>query len=76
MAFETLTEPSYDEPEELDIPVKVIIVDKVKTEDPEYEVKLLRSKMKISKYGCNHDEWSKRVKNWKNNHSRMFAIVL
>ena len=47
MVFETLTEPSYDEPEELDIPVKVIIVDKVKTEDPEYEVKLLRYKMQI-----------------------------
>jgi len=32
--------------------------------------------MQISKYGCELDEWSKNVKNWKNNCSLMFAIVL
>ena len=32
--------------------------------------------MQISVYTRNHDEWSKKVKNWKNNRSRMFAIVL
>ena len=41
MAFETLTEPSYDEPKEPDIPVKVIVDGETKTEDPEYEVKLM-----------------------------------
>eukprot|EP00957_Ditylum_brightwellii_P057019 4321032-Ditylum_brightwellii.AAC.1 len=32
--------------------------------------------MQISKYGCEIDEWSKSVKNWKNNRTCMFAIVL
>eukprot|EP00957_Ditylum_brightwellii_P149631 11393538-Ditylum_brightwellii.AAC.1 len=32
--------------------------------------------MQISKYGCELDEWLKNVKNWKNNRSCMFAIVL
>eukprot|EP00957_Ditylum_brightwellii_P087862 6690941-Ditylum_brightwellii.AAC.1 len=32
--------------------------------------------MQISKYGREIDKWSKNVKNWKNNHSCMFAIVL
>ena len=32
--------------------------------------------MQLSMYTRNHDEWSKNVKNWKNNHYRMFAIVL
>ena len=78
MAFETLTEPLYLEPMEPDIPAKFVIGadDKSTKEDPEYEVKLLRYKMQISKYGRDLDEWSKNVKNLKNNHSRMFAIVL
>ena len=51
MAFETLTEPSYLEPREPDIPVKYIIdADDVSTQGPEYEVKLMRYKMQISKY--------------------------
>ena len=32
--------------------------------------------MQLSMYTRNQDEWSKNVKNWKNNRSRMFAIVL
>eukprot|EP00957_Ditylum_brightwellii_P148491 11305712-Ditylum_brightwellii.AAC.1 len=32
--------------------------------------------MQISKYGCEIDEWSKNVKNWKNNCSHMFAVIL
>ena len=77
MAFETLTEPSYLEPRELDIPVRFILgVNDVSTQDPEYKVKSMRYKMKISKYGRELDNWSKNVKNWKNNRSCMFAIVL
>eukprot|EP00957_Ditylum_brightwellii_P054402 4121914-Ditylum_brightwellii.AAC.1 len=49
MAFETLTEPTYLDPQEPDIPVKFII---------------------------DTDDWSKNVKNWKNNCSCMFASVL
>ena len=32
--------------------------------------------MQIRMYTRNHDEWSKNIKNWKNNRSCMFAIVL
>ena len=32
--------------------------------------------MQISKYGRELDKWSKNVKNWKNNGSHMFTIVL
>eukprot|EP00957_Ditylum_brightwellii_P131982 10063342-Ditylum_brightwellii.AAC.1 len=32
--------------------------------------------MQISKYGHEIDEWSKNVKNWKNNRSCIFAIIL
>ena len=65
MAFETLTEPSYLERREPDIPAKFITNadgGNKKEEDPEYEVKLLRYKMQISKYGRDLDEWSKNVK--------------
>ena len=43
MAFDTLTEqePSYDEPEEPEFPLKMMNVDDKKVEDPEYEVKLI-----------------------------------
>ena len=59
MAFETLTEPSYLEPCEPDITVKFIVgMDDVSTQDPEYEVKLMRYKMQILKYGRELDEWS------------------
>jgi hypothetical protein len=58
MAFETLTEPSYIEPWEPDIPVKFVIgADDKSKEDSEYEVKLMRYKMQISKYGRELDEW-------------------
>jgi len=64
MAFKTLTMPLYLEPREPDIPVKFVIgADDKSKEDPEYEVKLLRYKMQISKYGRDLDEWSKNVKN-------------
>ena len=76
-AFETLTQPVYDEPEEPDIPERYIAADGGKSEeDLAYEVKLMIYKMQISKYARNHDEWTKSVKNWKNNRSRMFDIVL
>eukprot|EP00957_Ditylum_brightwellii_P080824 6148171-Ditylum_brightwellii.AAC.1 len=76
MAFETLTEPTYLETREPDIPVKFIVdADGMSTQDPEYEVKLMHHKMQISKYGYELDKWSKNVKNWKNNCSCMFAIV-
>ena len=57
MAFETLTESSYLEPREPDISVKFIVgADDVSTQDSEYEVKLMRYKMQISKYGRELDE--------------------
>ena len=61
MSFETLIEPSYLEPREPDIPIKFIGgKDDVSTVGPEYEVKLMRYKMQISKYGRELDEWSKK----------------
>ena len=47
-----------------------------KVEDPEHEVKLIRYRIRAQKYAGCDDEYSKLVKNWKNNCSRMFAIVL
>ena len=32
--------------------------------------------MLISRYACEHDEWKSSVKHWKDNKSRMFAILL
>eukprot|EP00957_Ditylum_brightwellii_P014878 1122319-Ditylum_brightwellii.AAC.1 len=32
--------------------------------------------MQISEYGHELDKWSKNIKNWKNNRSCMFAIIL
>ena len=32
--------------------------------------------MQILKYACSHNKWSKYKKNWKNNCSRIFVIVL
>ena len=75
--FETLTQPVYNEPAEPDIPERYIAADGGKSEeDPAYEVKLMRYKIQISKYARNHDVWTKSVKNWKNNLSGMFAIIL
>ena len=76
MAFENLTEPMYDEPAEPVIPERFYNYKDKSVEDPEYESKSLRYRMKLSMYTRNHDEWYKNVKNWKNNCSRMFAIVL
>ena len=57
MEFESLTQPSYLEPREPDIPVKFIVgADDVSTQDPEYEVKLMHYKIQISKYGCELDD--------------------
>ena len=77
MAFDTLTEPSYDEPEESEFPQKMIdgVGDK-KVEDSEYEVKLMRYRIHATKYARCDNEYAKLVKSWKNNCSRMFAIVL
>eukprot|EP00957_Ditylum_brightwellii_P112283 8560998-Ditylum_brightwellii.AAC.1 len=73
----TLTEPTYPEPQEPDISAKFIIdADDVSTQDPEYKVKLMCYKMQISKYVRVVDEWLKSIKNWKNNCSCMFVIVL
>ena len=51
VAFDTLIEPSYDEPEEPDFPLKMVLGDdgKTKTEDPEYEAKLMRYRMLVQK---------------------------
>ena len=77
MAFESLTEPSYHEPDEPEFSLKMMVgVDGEKVEDPEYEAKLMRYRMLVQKYARCDDEYSKLVKNWKNNRSCMFAIVL
>ena len=76
MAFETLTEPIYDEPAEPVIPERFYSYKYKSVEDPEYEINPLCYCMQLSMYTRNYDEWSKNVKNWKNNCSRMFAIVL
>ena len=74
--FDTLTEPSYDEPEELEFPLKTMDVCDEKVEDPEYETKLMQYRMRIQKYARYDDKYFKSIKNWKNNCSCMFAIVL
>ena len=77
IAFDTLTEPSYHEPDEPEFPLKMMDgVDGKKVEDPEYEAKLIRYRMHAQKYARCDDEYSKLVKSWKNNRSCMFAIVL
>ena len=63
MAFETLTEPMYDEPAEPVIPQRYYNYKDMSVEDPEYESKSLRYRMQLSMYTRNHDEWSKNVKN-------------
>ena len=72
VAFENLTEPMYKEPREPDVPKKRI----GEEENPEFDVATLRYKMRITQYATAHGEWTKSLKNWKNNRSRMFAIVL
>ena len=47
-----------------------------KVENLEYEVKLMQYRIHAQKYARCDDEYSKCVKSWKNNRSRMFAIVL
>lgn len=42
IVFETLTEPSYNDPKEPDFPIKMISNGDKKTEDPEYEAKLMQ----------------------------------
>ena len=76
MAFETLTETIYNEPAEPVIPERFYSYKDKSVEEPEYENNSLRYHMQLSMYTRNHDEWSKTVKNWKNNRSGMFAIVL
>ena len=71
MAFETLTEPHYDEPVQPKPPLRVAGEDAV-----DFEVKIITYKMAARSYEKANDEWSKCLKNWKNNRSRMFAIVL
>ena len=41
IAFETLTEPSYDEPREPEFPLKMVGGGDNKTKDPEYKAKLM-----------------------------------
>ena len=76
MAFETLTEPTYNKPAEPVIPERFYNYKDNSVENPEYKSKSLCYRMQLIMYTRNHDEWSKNVKNWKNNISRMFAIVL
>ena len=50
VAFDTLIEPSYNEPEEPDFPLKMMVDDDGKSkEDPEYEAKLMRYRMRVIK---------------------------
>ena len=76
MVFETITEPMYNEPAEPVVPERFYSYKDKSSEDPEYKSKSLYYRMQLSMYTRNHNEWSKNVKNWKNNHSCMFAIVL
>ena len=63
MAFESLTEPSYDEPEEPDFPLKMVdyIGDK-KVEDHEYELKLIWNRIHAIKYARCDNEYPQNVK--------------
>ena len=59
--------------------MKMILDDEGKStgkEDPEYDTKVARYRMLLTKYLRCDTEYKKLVKSWKNNHSRMFAIVL
>ena len=77
ISFETLTELSYHELEEPEFPLQMMDgIGDQKVEDPEYEVKLIQYRIRAQKYARCDDEYSKLVKNWKNNRSHMFAIVL
>ena len=63
MAFETLTEPIYDELAEPVIPEQFYSYKDKSVEEPDYESKSLRYRMQLRIYTSNHDEWSKNVKN-------------
>ena len=76
MAFETLTEPMYDEPAEPVIPELFYSYKDKSVEDPEYKSKSLCYRMQLSMYTRSHDEWSKNVKNQNKNSSGIVAIVL
>ena len=59
MAFDTLTEPSYHEPEEPEFPLRMMDgVGDEKVEDPEYEAKLMRYRIHAQKYARCDDEYS------------------
>ena len=58
-AFENLTETMYEEPMEPDVPKKRI----GEEENPDYDVELLRYKMRITQYTTAHGEWTKSLKN-------------
>ena len=45
----------------------MVDVDGKKLEDPEYEAKLMRYRMLVTKYSRCDDEYNKLVKSWKNN---------
>ena len=67
MAFETLTEPMYNKPEEPVIPERFYNYKDNSVEEPDLKINSLRYCMQFSIYTRNHEEWSKNVKNWKNN---------
>ena len=71
MVFETLTELHYNKPAESDPPKRGKDED-----DVNYDVRIFHHKMRTTKYAKAYDEWTKCEKYWKNNRSRMFAIVL
>ena len=52
-AFETLTEPAYEEPIEPEVPQKHI----GEQENPDYDVELLRYKMRISQFTICYSPW-------------------
>ena len=85
--FEILEEPKYKEPTEPELPLHLlkketvvdnngVVVDSPLVEDPEFKSKSQRYTMLIHMYSCDHDKWKRSVKHWKDNMSRMFAILL
>ena len=90
-AFEILVEPVYTDPEEPDLPNRILPEKKVTSTDaaglvtetivpgevdPEYESKSQRYQMLIGRYARDRDKWESSVKHLKDNKSRMFAILL
>ena len=65
-AFDKLIEPSYEQPEEPEFPSKMVLDAEGKStgvEDPEYDAKVARYRMRVTKYSRCDAEYEKLVKN-------------